>query len=153
MTKTSAASRLDTVRAAFDEYVKPAPLPKGLPQRPMSQLELAGELVRRERPAVGGMTKLLGALPAGDRQRVVTVANLYAHERELGRHGNPQDVAEIFEVPKDIAEAVVDALEVDYVAAELGRRRSDADLPLPELTRRDEISAALDVHNATFKDI
>lgn len=98
-------------------------------------------------PAVGSMTKVIGRLEPEEMGSVLAVANLYHHEDEMGRHGNKQRVLDTFEVDQDIADTVHDALQVDYVAAALQRRKSDADLPIPDLNRRDFLSAAFDAHS------
>lgn len=138
-------------RAAISKAWAKASQPKRVPGvvSGMTPLQIAGAVVRSvKEPTPGGMTKLLHSLPEDDRQRATEVANLYATHRDAGRHGRPQDVLDAFAVDKETAEAVVDGLEMDYVAAELQRRRpTDGDKPLPELTRRDYIGAALDAHS------
>jgi hypothetical protein len=150
-----------SVRQAFDAYfakqAKPAgsPIPTHDPQtgQPLSLTQTAAEVLRREAKAgnirPGGTTRLLYSLPDEDRLKITQVANLYASERDAGRHGQPQKVFDAFDVPKDVGEAMVDGLEMDYVTKSLIERRgSDAGLPLPELTRRDHIAAAIDAHES-----
>jgi hypothetical protein len=139
-------------RASIERAWAKASRPRGLriegarPGQGMT-LQVAAQIARSGGHRPGDMTKLLHQLPEDDRAKVREVANLYADQRDAGRHGRPDDVLEAFEVDKATAEAVVNGLEVDYVAAELQRRRgSDADRPLPELTRRDYIDAALEAH-------
>lgn len=139
--------RRAVIERAWAKAATPKPVPGVVSG--MTPLQIAATVVRSvKEPTPGGMTKVLATLPPEDRQRVTEIANLYAHQRDCGRHGRPQDVLDAFDVPRDVAEAVVDGLEVDYVAAELQRRRgSDGDRPLPELTRRDYIDAAFDAHS------
>jgi hypothetical protein len=142
-----APDRRTIIERAWAKVSQPKPVP-GIASS-MTPLQIAGAVVRSvKEPTPGGMTKIMFTLPPEDRQRVTEVANLYAHQRDCGRHGRPQDVLDAYAIDKETAEAVVDGLEMDYVAAELQRRRpTDADRPLPELTRRDYIGAAIDAHS------
>lgn len=117
----------------------------------LSPLQLAAEIVRRvKEPAVGGMTKLLYRLPPEEQRLVKEVVTKYADQRELGRYGDPQRVLTPHGVSSKLADAVTDAFEMDYVAAELQRRhrKDNSDLELPELDRRDYINGAIDAHTS-----
>lgn len=143
------AARRAAIESAWAKAMAPRPAPRVAPGS--SQLQIAGQVVRAERePGVGGMTRVLYALPPQDRAAVQQAANWYAHERDLGRHGDTSRVLKHFDVSEDVARKVVDGLEVDWVANELQKRRSgDGDKPLPPLTRRDYLDAAADAHAGT----
>lgn len=146
------ASRRGAIESAFQKAMAPRPAPRVKPGS--SLLQIAAQVVRAERePGVGGMTRVLYALPPEERAAVQQAANWYAHERDLGRHGDVSKVTKHFDVSDDVARKVVDGLEVDYVANELQKRRpGDGAQPLPELTRRDYIEAAVHAHTATPSD-
>jgi len=155
-------SRRSVIESALNESLKPKP-PGGRPVTDaewkaaayLTPLQLAGEIVRRERDsAVGGMTKLLYSLSPQDQQIVRHVANQYASKKELGGD-HAKKLLEQHQVDPELADAVLAGLEKDYVAAELqSRRRTQSghnDLELPALTRRDHLEAALDAHAPTPK--
>jgi hypothetical protein len=149
MAMTMTMNRRASIERAFDKASQTRPGPPV--QKGMTRLQIAGEVARVEHePDVGGMTRLLHALSPEEQRQIREVANLYANARDMGRHGHGvrKDLLDAFDLPADLAEAVINGLEVDYVAAELQRRRgSDADRPLPALTRRDYIGAAIDAHS------
>jgi hypothetical protein len=65
-------------------------------------------------------------------------------EREMGRWGNVDRACKLLETDREIVDAVVDGCVTDYVCMQLQERRGcDADRPLPEITRRDVIDAAV----------
>jgi hypothetical protein len=139
------SSRRDILAAEFDKALQP-PI---IPVKPCgSYLELVGETIRQEarhgQIKPGGMVSTIVGLPADIRTPVVKAMLAADNERELGRHGDLDRVCRDHEVDKEIVNAVMDHMESDYVAWSLQERRgSDADLPLPEITRRDVISAAM----------
>jgi hypothetical protein len=97
--------------------------------------------------APGRMKTILEALPDADVKRVIAGATHYNHQVELGRHGDPEHAAREMEVDPDVARRIHEGMEVDTVCTALQNRRSDADLPPPEITRRDILSAAFDAHS------
>ena len=144
-------SRRTVLDAAFDEYEKPAPIPGGPLPLCDTALDYAGQIFSRlhkaEEIKPGGTTRALYSLPEEEQKQVREVVNLYHEHKEFGRHGHPEFVLDAFDVDKDVADAVEAGLEMDYVAAALQHKRgSDADLPIPELTRRDHLDAAFDAH-------
>ena len=154
---TKPKSRRQHLVEALERAQRPKPLggkPIENPEQ-LTPLQLAGEVVRRERePVIGGMTKLLYSLSAEDQKIVRQVANEYENQRELGRWGDPKKILVKYGVDADIAEVVADALANDYVAAQLIRRRrkGNRDLELPPLTRKDHASAAYDAHGFSDED-
>jgi hypothetical protein len=151
MSTSPSKTRRAIIEAELAKREQPRPL-GGKPivnaQR-LTPLQLAGEIVRRERePAVGGMTKLFHRLPAQDQQFVRQFHADYDDQKDMGSHGNPRRVLERYGVSADVAEAVHAGIDKDYVAAELQRRRrkDNSDLTLPPLTRRDHLDAAIDAH-------
>jgi hypothetical protein len=144
-------SRRAAVEQAFAKASRPAPVrPFARPVH--SDLELIGETVRSEhragRIAPGGMTAVIQSLPTETAFAVCAAVDACGNQQELGRHGDVDRVSTTFEVDRPLLEVVTDQVDVDYVCHQLqARRGSDADLPVPELTRRDYLSAALDAHS------
>lgn len=150
---TSTPSRRQLVADALDASQRPVPI-KPLPLMD-SPLELLGETIRQEAKAgrikPGGMTSIIKDLPHEVKLAVIAAVDACGNQRELGKYGMVDGVAEHFEVDRPLLETITDCVETDYICHELQSRRGsdgDADDPMPELTRRDHLSAAFDAHSS-----
>jgi hypothetical protein len=149
--------RETTVRALYEEYAKPAPLSGSPIPEGLTDIQFAGEVLRREHKAgsitIGGTSKLLSTLHPEHQRRVLEVAGLYDYQVDGGRHGRPKDVTDAFEIDPEVTQMVHEGLSNDYVANELmNRRGNDSDLPLPDITRRDVLGAAFDASNSSQEE-
>lgn len=103
-----------------------------------------------ETPAIGGTTTALRSLDPESQQLVAELGDALVEQRELGRHGNVEKVMDKFQVPKadrPTVNRILDAAQVDDLAVALQRRMgTDADLPPPPITSRDQVAAAFDLH-------
>jgi hypothetical protein len=92
----------------------------------------------------GSMTLIRQHLSPEDDQLLLQGLNRIDNAVELGRWGDPARVCAEMEADPGVTARVYNSAQVDYVVSKLEERRSDATLPLPEITRRDQIGAAMD---------
>lgn len=90
---------------------------------------------------------LVNHLSPEDRMAYMEGINRYDHNVELGKWGSTPHACAEMGVDPDVARRAHDSFQVDYVCERLQQRKSDADLPLPETTRRDVLDAAFDAHS------
>jgi hypothetical protein len=99
----------------------------------------------------GDTVRVLKRLPPHQANHLARAIEVLDEIKDMGRHGNPDGVSELFGVDKQILESMHSHGQDEYIVSKLLERRgSDADLGIPPLTRGDHISAALDAHG--FKD-
>lgn len=117
---------------------------------PQLLVEAFGHLKQHETPAIGGVTRALRMLAPEHRPLVAEIGDAAISERELGRHGSTTKVYDEYQVPKEMrpaADQILDAVEADDLAVSLQRRvGTDADRPPPDLTSRDFVEAAYELH-------
>lgn len=99
-----------------------------------------------ETPRPGQTIKVIQQLDPADRAGLLKGMFELQTEEELGRHGNPLRVADKYDADLYASRRCLDGLQIDAACLELSNRKSDADLPLPEPTRRDHIDAAFTAH-------
>ena len=99
----------------------------------------------------GGVRRALMTLTPAHRAQVMANIDAVNDHQDLGRHaGDPRfgdDPVKARGLHRESLNKLVGGATVDYVCEALQLRKSDAQLPLPELTRRDHISAAFDAHS------
>ena len=145
-------NKRDVIRYALDS----ATSPDSVITRVKSIGQVAEGLMRHEmaqspsHPRPGEITNILKMLPPDQRLHVAKAAIAMEDARDFGKHASHEVVYRAFDVApthRDILNRITDGLEVDQVVRTLTARKSDADLPPPELTRRDHLRAAFDAHN------
>ena len=96
----------------------------------------------------GSTTLIRQHLSPEDDRDLLQGLNRIDNNVELGRWGDPARVCAEMGVDPGVAARVYNSAQVDYVCNALQERRgNDADLPLPEITRRDQIGAAMDAYS------
>jgi hypothetical protein len=151
-------SRHSTITAAFDAYEGRSPLPDGFKRtdphgNPLTYPQVIGEYIRAKGKdgglTPGETTRLIASLPLVERAEAAAAIEAYHEEKQLGRHGDTQRLLDSWGGDRETVEALEEGAAIDHVTrALIERRGSDGDRPLPELTRRDYLDAAIDAHSS-----
>jgi len=143
-------NRRSIISEALDKAVKGPPSYRTTSgQTPLQEL---GENIRHEHDlgliVPGGMVRVLkNCVSKEDKQFVHNLIKAGEGHKELGKYGDLDRVARTFGIDRPLLDMTIEHVEMDYVADELQHRRgSDADLEIPEVSRRDELEAAYDAH-------
>lgn len=136
-------TRRDAVSAAFDQVTRPRAIPD-------VEAHFAS-LKPHEHEVPGTGARIMRSLPVDQRLKTYLAAEEYLDQQALGKHGSTQYALDVH-LPDKADQAgftkFVEQLEIDDTAHRLQQRRgTDADLPPPDITRRDVLSAAFDAHS------
>lgn len=110
-----------------------------------SLIQAFKNLPRGHRPLpLHSLQSLREGLSPSELGEAKAIYDLYQHERDCGRHGDVSKVTDHFGLDEKLTARIVDSLATDELTLGLmARRGTDASHPLPEITRRDIIEAAI----------
>lgn len=111
-------------------------------------LNAVSTLKPHETAAIGQTTKLVAHLDPVTRDGVIQMSKKYNDQISMGRHGNPDKVAEDYGLNDHVLGKLHEGIRNDLIASELqARKGTDANLPDAPPSRRDAIEIAFQAHN------